>query len=353
MSTNEMKSTNYKEISNKGYSQIAAKILPKSVFLKIKHIKSRFNYFILNIYDSKSFIKSMNSNNSAKAKYNTLINTHILEKGLSHEKIRFQFGRQVLIRLSNNLTDLNEYKLNESEEFSYALSTLHEYYILHKENGINTDFLKDIFGNYIFSMIANNNDSFNNIGGTLVLKKSDKENNRFLGFDKLAKNRFTIRNFQDSEVNFEFVEEAISIAKKSPSACNRQSSKIIAIKNQSLIKEILEVQGGFRGYQIPKVLLISLTDNNAYSSYTDRYMGYVDGGLFTMSLIYGLEFVGLGACLLNASFDLKKEKKIKKIASISENEKFIALIAVGNIPDETKIAVSYRLDEDNILRVIE
>lgn len=54
-------------------------------------------------YDRKQFILSASDSSFEKLKFKLLLNTHVLEKGLSHIKIRYGFGLPVLRKLSNNI----------------------------------------------------------------------------------------------------------------------------------------------------------------------------------------------------------------------------------------------------------
>lgn len=342
-------STNYNETGSSTFPIIIRKYLPDNLFNKLKQIKNNIRYILLNIIDSKSYMINMNKLTDQKIKNNTLINTHIIEKGLSHHKIRYNFGKKPLERLVMNLNELKARNLKISMEYNYALSTLSEYFIIHEQNGQNLTEFSQLLGKELLLEVRK---AKRTIGGTFILNKDEKKYNRQKNFSELASGRYTVRNFENSEVDFELIKEAIKLAQKSPSACNRQPSKVIAITNENIIKSVLDLQGGFRGYDLPKVVLISLIDLSAYSSYTDRYTGYIDGGLFTMSVIYGLEYVGLGACLLNTAFDNKKEAKIRKILQIEDADKFITLIAVGNIPEATKVAKSHRINIEDILKVI-
>lgn len=342
--------TKTKEVSRSGISSFLVKNLPQSFLDKLKITRNGMNYIKANFSDSKNNLRDMNVADNRKLLFNVLIDTHIIEKGLSHETIRHNFGREPLTRLAENLNKLISYKMSDKEEFNYAISTLSEYYKLHSQDNVDTDFFEELMGEHIMSLINDNN---YNYGGSIIIDKNSKDNNKKKSYKELVENRFTIRNFDNSEVSKDKIIELIRIASKSPSACNRQSSRIIVIKNKKIIKKVLDIQGGFRGYILPNILLVTVVDMRAYSSYTDRNMSYVDGGLFTMSIVYGIEYEGLGACLLNTSFTRKKEVSIRKILDMNKSERFVAIIAVGNLKEKNNVAKSYRVDSAEITRVIE
>lgn len=352
---NSLLITNSREVTISKTRKILSYFFSEKIIIKLKSIKNILNFFALNMYDSKQFIKSMNNRSNDKLLHNVVINTHILEKGLSHENIRLNFGKNALKNLSENLNEFGIRHLTETEEYRYAVSVLAAYIQTHvKIDGNRPKILETFFSSDVLKDVDNRieNSKDLELGGVFEITKESKLSNREVNFKTLAMNRYSIRNFCNEKVNMNLVIEAVKIAQKSPSACNRQASRVVVIKNVELIKKVLDIQGGLRGYQLPSVLIVNAVDLSAYSSYTDRHMGYVDPGLFTMSIVYGLEFVGLGACLLNASFNQSKEKKIRSLISLEENYQFTSLIAVGVIPEQTKVAKSHRLDTDEIMKVI-
>ena len=61
-----------------------------------------------------------------------------------------------------------------------------------------------------------------------------------------------------------------------------------------------------------------------------------------MSLLYGLENIGLASCTLNADLYLKDEMELRDLIKIGDTEDIILFIAVGNYPDQVKVAKSHR-----------
>ena len=330
------KQTKYNELNDKGIKQFLKILLPNNLVRILKKQKQNYNSIILYNHDVIKKRKYLNNDSITKLEYDLLINIHIIEKGLAHENIRYNFGANPLKNISFLL---NSDKIS-NEVYNYTVSALSEYYFLHKNNNKSLEFFESLFSYKVLNDITNNDKK---IGGVKYLKKDHKSNNRQKNFKDLSLNRYSIREFNHSPIDVAKIEEAIEIASKTPSACNRQSTKVIFIDNAELIQQVLEIQEGYRGYEIPNLLGISLVDLNAYSSYTDRNMCYVDGGLYTMSIVYAFEFVGLGCCLLNASFTRTKEKKIRKLLQIEENYEFISLMVMGNFKDSIKVPSSYRL----------
>ena len=76
---------------------------------------------------------------------------------------------------------------------------------------------------------------------------------------------------------------------------------------------------------------------------------YVDGGIYVMNLLYALHYYHIGACTLNWSVTPDTDHELKKILAIDETEAVVALIAIGHVPNEFKVAASHRLNVSSIM----
>ena len=79
-------------------------------------------------------------------------------------------------------------------------------------------------------------------------------------------------------------------------------------------------------------------------------MANVDGGIFTMNLLYALHYYNIAACTLNACMSIQNRKRLCRVVGMHEAEFAVAFIAIGNAPDKFMVAASQRL---NLERVIE
>lgn len=91
---------------------------------------------------------------------------------------------------------------------------------------------------------------------------------------------------------------------------------------------------------------------DAFIRANERNQPFIDGGLFSMSLLNALEFEGLGACALNAMMDKKTEERIFEILKIKSNDRLIMFISVGNFKNEVKVPVSLRNNLEDIINII-
>lgn len=123
----------------------------------------------------------------------------------------------------------------------------------------------------------------------LIIKAADKTHNAELTYEQLSEARHSVREFSNEPVSAEDIEQAVAIAMRTPSVCNRQPTRIHIITNADLIAKLMPLQGGFRGYKMPPALILLTADNQAFMNQDERNEGYTDGGLFGMSLLLALE----------------------------------------------------------------
>src|SRR5690606_25590241 len=99
-------------------------------------------------------------------------------------------------------------------------------------------------------------------------------------FYKLTKYRRSVRWFLDKKVPHELVEKAVLAALQSPSACNRQPFEYFIIEKPDLLKEVVNIPMGIKGYQdnIP-MLVVAVGNLDAYFDERDRHVIYIDASL--------------------------------------------------------------------------
>lgn len=278
--------------------------------------------------------------------------THQIEKGLSHADFRYGFGKKVFKELPTLLTRLERVEEECSSDTVYqeSISALHEYMQRHINAGKDISWHRSLFSADQWQRIMEADSS---IGGSIVIRKADKENNAELPFGKLSKDRHSVRVFSDAPVSLDEIRKSIQTAMRTPSVCNRQPTRVHVILDKEIIKEALRIQGGVNGYPAPPVLIMITSDLRAFMTSYERNEGYTDGGLFGMSLLLALESQGLGACPLNTMFTAKAEKKTRKLLRIPDYEVPVMYIEVGNFLEETRTCRSTRLSGEDITTVMQ
>lgn len=325
---------------------------PKNLaYLKSK--KTKYNLSKQYKWDQKKYYANF-SNITASDEDQVIakitFHAHQIEKGLSHKNFRFGFGERPLTELSQLLSKyIKEGFSKENKAYINALSCLKAYAEKHEELGHQ---LPDYYTNN-FKFIKNEiMNCESKIGGYEVVNISQKAKNSSKNYKELFENRFAIREYSNIPIDIDKIKEVIAISMKTPSVCNRQSSRIRVITDEKLIGQALKIQGGFNGYSLPPCLLLITTDTNAFIEAKERNQIYIDGGLFSMSILNGLEYVGLAACPLHTMFSIKDELNTRKVLNVPENENLIMYIAVGNFDQENLYCKSFRNDSSNITKFL-
>lgn len=274
---------------------------------------------------------------------NIIADYHVIEKGLTMQNTRLGFGKQKIIKLINHCLNYKEKYNNNDAQVLEAVAVINEYLKFHSNFNLDPDLIEKIkkLQNSFIEVIPSKQ---------LETTSIDYFKNTNSSFDLFSKSRRSIRNYSSAKIPKEKILNAVEIAINSPSSCNRQASRVYVYEDKVVMKKILEIQGGNRGFgHLANKLLIVTAELGASHGVYERNMPYVDGGIFAMNLLNGLHFNKIAACPLNCYFSSSKEKKLRKLCGIKKSEIFIIMISCGNIPDQIDIAKSYRYPVDNFI----
>lgn len=275
--------------------------------------------------------------------YHLRILTHVIEKGLSLPKVRKGFGKEkvkTLLELLDKYIEINDNSY-DTEAFINALAALQVYVDSAKENECDISFIDmQKYQAYLDASV--------NCGVCWFDSAKQKEEIKSKSFQEFAESRHSIRGFSDEKVPEQLVKEAVRLAQTAPSACNRQSSRVIHIQDKSLCEKILDVQGGAKGHSVTEVILVA-ADLDLYHYISEMHVPYVDGGIFVMNLLYALTYYGIGTCPLIWNDYGEKGKKLRELINIPGNLHVVAVVQIGMYPEgECKYAISQRRALDSI-----
>ncbi|QGM92322.1 hypothetical protein GIR35_14255 [Enterococcus faecalis] len=326
------------------------KKLPKAVVEKLRIVKGYFNSYRLFELDRKRFLtyfSKKNSNKEENIKAQLIFYGHSIEKGLSRQNIRLGFGKSVVIKLLEYMEKYDKLGFDK-QNYCYlnSISIMRKYIELHEQNYFDLDYIPIRYNGMLNKIKESNTE----VGGIVEFDLKSRLNRKEVDFKYLALNRYSIRDYDSSDVDLGMLNEAIEIALKSPSVCNRQSARVYVINDKKEIKELLNIQGGFNGYELPPCLILVTSDIQDFIDICERNQPYIDGGIFAMSLIYALEYQGFATCTLNTMFDRKKMKKTRNLLGISESENLIVYISVGNFKNKYSVPKSFRYPMSEITK---
>jgi len=265
---------------------------------------------------------------------------HSLEKGMSLSQPRPGFGqahvRTVISRLDRYLTFVGPDDLA-----AVSLNVLRSYQRFNHRNNVSLPWLDEAV--LKFSQRISNADRAETGGGVRDMSKEQFLQAAKIDLEAFFQERCSVRQYSKESVAPETLEKAVRMAQKSPSVCNRQSSRVWILSTEREVSDALNIQGGARGFdsEVSTVLVIT-SDLSAFQSSGERNQCWIDGGLFAMSLIYALHSLGLVSCCLNWSKTRDTDLRFKDRFKIPESESIIMLLSVGHPVDSFQVAQSWR-----------
>lgn len=312
-----------------------------SLLYLLKLIKRYINIEKLLYRDCNTFISQCASSlkserNGTRAARDILVYCHVVEKGLSHKQLKPLFGFDRVVQIESSLKDYLLKGGNDPFIIDMAVSTLQEYNKVNSSLGVPNDRL------IIIPDIVNKNNDILNVG---VDKKSKAD--FFYGskssFSQMCEHRHSMRLYdtKSDPIGVDEIIKGINIAQNCPSACNRQAVRIKIINNPELKNKICDIQGGSKIFgKNADALLIITSDISLYEP-SERRIPMLDCGLFIMNLVYAYYEMLIGTCILNGSFTVEREKAMRSVIPIPDNEMYAAVIALSKVPDGEDILVAH------------
>lgn len=317
-------------------------ILPINVRDYLIRLKLIFRLIISYFEDMKRFKKYSISfgNNFSYENLRSKITFHYhsIEKGLSNTSFRYGFGERAFKELFFALDKYLELGYPKDDiRFQSALNIIDYYIKFHNENGYKLDSFENKAKRYLTYL----NQKYLGITGVEIRRISQNPDFKVLNFKDIAYSRHSVRDFGEEKIDEVKVINAIKIASNSPSVCNRQSWKVRLIKNVNVINNVLSIHNGLKGYgnNISYLIVVSCDKQYMIDSF-ERNQTFIDGGIFTMSLLYALTYENIATCTLNANLNKECEIEIRKILKIELSEDLIAFIALGSYPNVYKYTKS-------------
>lgn len=166
--------------------------------------------------------------------------------------------------------------------------------------------------------------------------------------------RYSLREFADAKVSPELVSRALENALKTPSVCNRQPWHVYNTSERRVIDAALSFQSGNRGFghKVPNLMLITV-DLKAFMPGTEHYQYWIDGGLFSMSIIYALHSLGIASCCLNWSQSPVNDLKLRKALNLRDSHTLVMMLAYGWPNESNTVCRSLRKPAAQYLSTLE
>lgn len=322
-------------------------IFPKKTRKLIKFFLSDIRAYIYDIKRYLLYSKTTDVAKNQKALISQIVaRYHVIEKGLTMPETRMGFGKENILALINDLEIYVAKKFDTTEvQFRHAISVLAEYLDFHNVNNFVLE--KDVESG-IEKII--NTISQEDVCKQKEISSAEYFSHQNSSFKDFALSRKSVRNFSTKDVKYEKIKEAINIAQYTPSACNRQPSRVHIVDDKILMKKVLDLQGGNRGFgHTGNKILIVTGELAVFAGASERNEVYTNVGLFSMGLLYALHYQGIGSCVLNWSKTSKTDRELRKIIPIPNSETVVMMILIGYPSDDLKIACSMRDNTDSIV----
>ncbi|OQA32747.1 MAG: Nitroreductase family protein [Betaproteobacteria bacterium ADurb.Bin341] len=268
--------------------------------------------------------------------------SHVIEKGLSMPDFRPRFGGALLMELQQQLLRLETMGADQARrEHNYGCSVIRAYRAKHLALGCAVDDL--LIPEFRVPGEPELVDPH-----VKPLRPASAEDSA--AFRRVFLSRYSVRDFQkDREPAREVIARAIGIAIQSPSVCNRQTWRVHSYYGNHA-REVLAEQNGCRGFSqnVPTVLVVT-SDLRFFDGINERYQAWIDGGMFSMSILLALHAEGLGAVALSWGVYGRQDKRLRAVAELPESERIIMLIACGHPSNDCVVPLSGRKPVSEIL----
>ncbi len=314
-----------------------------------KSIKARLPLSIQFFMETFSYWKRLCRYNASirtdkdmrKMQYTLLRENHIIEKGMSMRLSKHGFGQAKVTALVERLRKYSKlYGKLDHDFLLYPLSTIKAYIAYQHRDNVDVSDIETAFDK-LCQESGIPSESLQlpagiNLEQAVLLQAQARGD-----FSSLLYSRHSLRYFKDELPSKSVLEKALTLASRTPSACNRQAWHThIYFGNDS--HELLRMQDGCKGfYEDIHCSIVVTADMKGFLGH-EPFQCFVDGGLYAQNLINALHYVGLGCIPLSCGFMSHKLLHMQKIFNIPENEVMTVIIGVGVMPDEMKVAISTR-----------
>ncbi|MGQ1911615.1 nitroreductase family protein [Marinifilum sp. RC60d5] len=322
-------------------------ILPNTMLAWIISKKNMFRAFKYDFQRYSVYSRS-NGNNSPEKLLGQIITIyHVIEKGLTMPNPRLGFGKERIIQLCELCIQYIDGYGSEEEQLTHAIQVVLEYKEFHRnkfklEAAILAAMEK--LEHKQISLLPSKQKE---------ITKSDFFYNRYENFYEFSNSRASVRNFSSENIPMKKIIEVLELAKNTPSACNRQSWRTYSFSEKNQIEKILDAQGGNRGFgHLANKIIVVAGELGVFEGVAERNQVFIDGGIYSMNLLYCLHYYGIAACILNCSHGPEKDKIMRNLCKIKESEVFVSIVICGIPPESFMIANSQRhnLKKTNINR---
>lgn len=147
--------------------------------------------------------------------------------------------------------------------------------------------------------------------------------------DQFFTTRHSVRDYEKRDVPDEVLNHAVALAVNTPSVCNRQAWHVRFYRGVDAQKA-LRFQNGNAGFGdgVPVVGVVT-TDARMFAGAGERNQPWIEGGLFSMSLVWALHGLGVDSCMLNMSVTNDRAASVRAELGMDDEELVVMMVAIG------------------------
>ena len=264
----------------------------------------------------------------------TLLVAHALEKGMGIRNVKKGYG----IEKANNLCELLQELKAAGRENEYAyqegLAVLWAYIRFQESTGVDVGEIRVQAEKLGASAIMN--------AGYRVISKEELTNGTDIDFGAFLGSKHSVRKMTEQEITKDEIETAIRYAGRSPSACNRQPSKVYYSLDKERNRALSKLVPGNKGFNddIPYYCVVT-ADRTLFGS-NEMFQWFVNGGIFVGYFVLALHSLGIGSCVFQWPAFNEQEESLRNLIHADENEAIIAIVGYGKYPNEAKCICAER-----------
>lgn len=189
-------------------------------------------------------------------------------------------------------------------------------------------------------------------GGSHIVPLKELLRGQEFDLQSFFQSRHSIRMYKNEPVKQVDVEKAVELANLSPSACNRQPSKVYFTSGHEIVDQVDKLITGSSGFKGETPNYIIVTTDRACFMNEEQYQWYINGGIYLSYLTLALHSLGIGSCIMQWKAFYKTENELKKLMGISEHEAIIAVVGCGYYQGDTKCIYAQRMAVSDTLHVV-
>ncbi len=276
-----------------------------------------------------------------KSSYDLLQLSHRLEKGMLIKNPKPMWGWEKAYRIVELL------KTNSDEFSSVTANAVLSAYLDAKSKSFcqeDKDKCTEFLIQTAFQPV-----SFEDVGGTMTVKSPNFSESEQAVIRRLFNTRHSCREFADCHVSDEDIKEAVRMALRCPSACNRQPFRVYAIDPAKLAKQLGRDRLQYEGDRT----LVITGDVRAFTS-GELLDWIVSPSIFAGYLTLSLHSLGIGSCV--ARKDLVKNssynKAIRDLTGMEDSECIVLEMFVGYCGDQYVAPVSNRKTVHDVVKYV-